>query len=131
MPKITYKINGRTLRKLMDENSMSPNQLADKMGVNYSTITNWRKGTSTTGENIANLAKILDCKVEVFTADSDPRVTATPNGDNEFSKLSDLIQQGRLLCGKPLDETTDRALGRKLGELITCFNEAERILLSK
>jgi transcriptional regulator with XRE-family HTH domain len=128
MPKITHEINGRTLRKLMDENSMTPNQLAEKVGVNYSTIINWRKGTSTTGENIANLAEILDCKIKVLTAGKDPRVAATSNGGDEFSKISDLIQRGRLLCGEPLDKTTDRALGKKLGELITCFNEADKIL---
>lgn len=126
MPHKTYKINGRTLRKLMEENSMSPSELAEKMEINYSTVINWRKGSNTDQGRIQRLAKILDCDPNVLTSKRDPRVNGGASDD--ISKIQEHIKTGNMMCAVALGKNMDQKVGSQLGKLISFFNRAEEIL---
>lgn len=75
----------QSLKKLMDDHSLSNSKLAREIHVHTSTVGNWLDGKDVKAENLETLCTYFGCSLDYLAGTEEPKKAPTPEGEREIT----------------------------------------------
>lgn len=118
--------------ELCNEINISPSIVAETIGLNRSSVTFWKRGSTPKGETLRKLANYFGVSVD-YLLGTGPRISPLSSSKRIFSVMNEKkmsLEEMNQLTGIPIETIRSFALGEKVEDGRKCLKEIARVLVA-